>query len=528
MTPNQESVNLLKYNTKFYNIFLALILLTGFFLRVDNLGTYGFWIDELFHVYAAKSLINNGSLFVPWVGEYTRALPVTYITAFAFKLFGESEFSARILFVITNVVFIFIGFFLVKKIFSKSIALLFVFIMSLSPFAIEMSRECRMYTLFQFAYFLMSVFFIQGFENNNINIKSKSKLPALWTNIIHPNGINYFFLFLSACFGVAALCVHKLTYNFVFVVLSYAILVLLYDIFQNSLRRAWLTKYSFIIGTLVVCFIFIFFFNKELLLSMMKTATNIPKWATYKYDDYSHYRWFLSDGYPALFFIYPISAFYLIKFYRNKGLFFVLSFLVLFLMHSYLFARKSSRYIFYIFPFFIIGATALLERILPILFNEIVKIFNFRSKWFSILIILLLLPSVNYYCYPWLSSLRSINSTSKHPDWKILFLKLKDELNEANVVISTNPRAFKYYFGRDPDYYFISEKQHGYSYDNGLIKNFDQLKNTVEMGNNVYLLCQKHQLYNDGYLNNKMSEYIEKNMHIIPSSPISGILIYKN
>ena len=78
-------------------------------LRFVNLGTHSFWIDELYHVSSAESNIENGSLHVPFKGEYTRAKPITYLTVASFKLLGSSEFAARLPFVAMNLVFILVS-----------------------------------------------------------------------------------------------------------------------------------------------------------------------------------------------------------------------------------------------------------------------------------------------------------------------------------------------------------------------------------------------------------------------------------
>src|SRR5438552_3074421 len=93
---------------------LAFSMAGGLFLRLHGIGRYGYWTDELFHVLAAESYLTDGRLSVPTLGEYTRAKPVTYITAAAFKLLGESEAAARLPFALINVVFIGAGFFLLR------------------------------------------------------------------------------------------------------------------------------------------------------------------------------------------------------------------------------------------------------------------------------------------------------------------------------------------------------------------------------------------------------------------------------
>ena len=99
-----------------------------------------------FHVFAASSYLRDGTLTVPWEAHpYTRALPITMLTALSFRLFGESEASARLLFALANVVFIVVAYRIIRRLFSRTVALVFVIESSLSILSIQMSRECRMY-----------------------------------------------------------------------------------------------------------------------------------------------------------------------------------------------------------------------------------------------------------------------------------------------------------------------------------------------------------------------------------------------
>jgi hypothetical protein len=78
-------------------VFLAAIF-AGSYLRFSRIGDWGFWTDELFHVFAARSYLADGSFDIPWrPDEYTRAMPVILLTALSFRIFGESEVTARFL-----------------------------------------------------------------------------------------------------------------------------------------------------------------------------------------------------------------------------------------------------------------------------------------------------------------------------------------------------------------------------------------------------------------------------------------------
>ena len=152
-------------------VLVLFFVVIGSVIRIQDLGKHGFWTDELLHVIGAKSLLETGSPLVPGKGEYTRAFPITCITALTIKLFGEKEATVRLPFVFFNILLIVIGFFLIHHLFNTNIALIFSFVMAFSPLEMVMSRECRMYSLFQLTYFIGSMIFFLGFEPKYINAK---------------------------------------------------------------------------------------------------------------------------------------------------------------------------------------------------------------------------------------------------------------------------------------------------------------------------------------------------------------------
>ncbi len=85
-------------------LILLAAILTGSYLRFAGIGDKGFWTDELFHVFAARSFLTDGHFDVPWFGSdgYTRAMLVTLLTALSFRFFGENEATARFLFALTR------------------------------------------------------------------------------------------------------------------------------------------------------------------------------------------------------------------------------------------------------------------------------------------------------------------------------------------------------------------------------------------------------------------------------------------
>src|SRR3989338_6722968 len=139
-------------NKKLTYLLLGLILAGGLAIRIHNLSLSSFWIDELFHVNAAKSILATGIPTLEGGSIYMRAWPFTYIVVAFFKFFGVSEITARMPAVIFGVLNIVLVFYMTRKWFGRLTALAASFLMAFYSLFVMMSRECRMYTLFQCLY----------------------------------------------------------------------------------------------------------------------------------------------------------------------------------------------------------------------------------------------------------------------------------------------------------------------------------------------------------------------------------------
>lgn len=437
--------NFLARNKLAVAFLLLLIIGGGLFLRLWDIGKYGFWWDELYHVIPAQSIIENGKPYIPILGEYTRAAPFTYIIATLFKWFGANEIVARMPSLIFNISLIVPAFFIISRFINKTGAFLFVFVMSFSPFMIEQSRECRMYALFQLLYFLMSYFFFIGFENNNKKIMLFKKLESNF-------GISLVYLSICIFLFFVSNNIHKLTYNFAFVVLFYSLTMLAYTIHKEGILLGIRSKYFLVLTIMIGSILFVYIFKKDLLIAMWAIATGLPPWwPASKQPSLNYYRYFLSDNYPALFFIYPLSSLFMIKHLGKKGLFIFSSFAVLFIIHTFLFSRQLDRYIFYFFPFFVLGSVYLFSLMLPSLPGIVKGELKTSSKILKGIAIFSALVAFNIFCYPWLGNSKNVHKTSIGVDFKHFPEHIKNEIKKAKV-ITTHPMHYMYYFNETPDW----------------------------------------------------------------------------
>jgi len=144
-------------------LFLGIILVFAFFLRIYSLGNPPFWIDESISSTASKMILEKG---VPMFDSglfYGRALIFHYLQAF-FLLFGQTEFLARFISVIFGLLTIILAYFIGKE-YSKSGGIISALFMSVFYLEVFFSRQARFYQLFQLMFFLSIYLLYKSKEN---------------------------------------------------------------------------------------------------------------------------------------------------------------------------------------------------------------------------------------------------------------------------------------------------------------------------------------------------------------------------
>lgn len=133
-------------------VFLSIILLFAFFLRVFRLGRPSLWIDESTSTIAAKMILVKGLPIFDSGFLYSRAYLFHYLQSF-FLLFGETELLARFASVIIGLLAIVLVYYIGRE-YSKSGGLISALFMSVFYLEVFYSRQARFYQLFQLLFFL--------------------------------------------------------------------------------------------------------------------------------------------------------------------------------------------------------------------------------------------------------------------------------------------------------------------------------------------------------------------------------------
>ena len=115
---------------------LVLIVVLAAALRFHKLGEWSYWVDELY------SLRASGRQFTEIINR-----PFWIITKFSIDSFGVSAFTLRLFPCIFGILTIILLYFPFKAIFNKRVALMAIFLMTISPWHIYLSQLARWYSL---------------------------------------------------------------------------------------------------------------------------------------------------------------------------------------------------------------------------------------------------------------------------------------------------------------------------------------------------------------------------------------------
>jgi hypothetical protein len=432
-----------------------------------------------------------------------------------FRIFGENEFAARLPFALTAIVFMGIFAASTRRLFSEVVSAVAVFTFAFAPFAIEIARECRFYTIHQLLYFCGSLAIFSGFENRSAVINSAGALrPVDWRWLVAG----------PPCL-LAAFHFQPLTINFGLVAGLYVLVMFVALIVRHGWKTALTSKYSLVLFLGIAALVVVALLHPEEIRGKIREATKIEEWQLSKGYDGAFYRYFLVDHFPAIAFLYPVGAYVALRRYGRTGLFLFLSAAPLLLVHSYVFARKSERYIFYFFPFFLITAAVAIEPMLRWGWDRLrdsLRTEKLRSK---LLAAAFLLPGALVIVHPWFGKSFAVPFRSKHPDWKSLDHLFKNNLRSEQV-ITTNPQAFLYYVGKKPDYYLLAEIRRKHEYEPTLVRSEEQFSNILRTRHNLYFIGAEWNFYNEGFMSEPMRNAVEFQMYPIDHGGDRRILTY--
>ncbi len=390
------------------NLFVIGILfltLYGFVLRVWELGGQSMWIDEGFTVYGSQIINDVGVPYLASGEVYGNGILASYVTALFIKVLPFDPFSpwsARVPAVVFGTALIPALYIFSRKMFGIGcIPILVSAVAAFSYWEIAWSRQARGYAGAAFLIVLALTFLWRYYESGNHRFNLWAILLIALASLFQGSSA---VLFLCVPMVVLTRLVEK-------------------DSHKSRLYPLWIS-----IGLIAAA-------------------------GTAKYmitGSLSSYGWISIMEFPKstlIFFFLSLPALFLVtldnKTYR-PGLFLVVCTLVS-TGSILLFSQVAHlRYLFIIFPLFIILSTYSIKVCIDLLFPDAVKLKN-NILVSTTVIVVLCIPSgaflpANTYWLEW---------GSFQPDFASVFKTIKSQYSEGDKIISNYPRIHKVYMGKE-------------------------------------------------------------------------------
>ncbi|WP_017316201.1 ArnT family glycosyltransferase [Mastigocladopsis repens] len=315
-------------------LFLGFIVSFGFGLRVYHLGFIDFDSDENTSLDASRGILRTGAPIASSGIWYTRGPFYQYLLALWLRIVGDSAVNARFLSVLWGTATLVLIYFFARKITGKVwIALFVTAILAISPWELWYSRNIRFYQVLQFLTILSFWSFFRGF--------------------IEQAGRRYQYVFFIA------LTLTLLTQEISLTILPAFFIGFLYFYRPFRLFKDW----QIVVGSLMTLIIFIFclgFSSIRLLTPLAALSDSTASYLRLHFSDITDLTANLFIGPDRIQTIYSlcflIGFLYFIKVRDNKLLYLCISIIIQVIVVTILCYQSEERYVYAIYPMFIVLA----------------------------------------------------------------------------------------------------------------------------------------------------------------------------
>ncbi len=537
-------------------ILLILLLLIGGFLRLWNLGERSLWVDEVNTVFAAQSMKDTGVPEHPSGVIYNITPLFTKCVSLIYQVLEVDEASSRIPSAIFGILAIILVFYCAKTVFNRSVGLFSVFLMTFSHFEIGWSRVSRPYTLLQVFTLLVVIFFIKGFENPKYNrknfnnvISKQNKFNQLRSSLAHLQISPLWLLLFIAVLGYSYLEINDLM---VFVAGGFCV----YIFFMSLVGLYWKERYKKIINKYSVCSAVIillgviyFLFSQGLQNDINFFLGYTPPWAVESSpvtDNLYLFNFLISSM------KFPIAVFFFLgcvqlMSHRNRlGWILLWVFIVPLFLLSLVFTHRAPRYLFFVYPFFLIISSYGFINIVQNEFEILKKDLIFKYKWlqyciiFAFFIIFLISPWFRFSLKIPFQGDGVTNGAVTTDEWKEAAGIVKYNMKMDDIVITSLPQV-AYYYNVKSDYglnwinlnraeiqSFKNDTGHYIDIYAGIpcIASLDELKQIVESNERGWIIITQYHFEHTKVIPEEVREYIETEFNVAYRTKKGTILIY--
>jgi 4-amino-4-deoxy-L-arabinose transferase-like glycosyltransferase len=432
----------------------------GLGLRLAKLGNAGLAFDESFHAVAAQSLVETGEPNLPSGKPYTRAMLFTKMVALSFSFFGVNEFAARLPSALFGTLSVVLVFLIARKFFGTPVGLLSALFLALSPFQIAWSRECRMYSAFQFLYLFGFYSFYAGFEGFSNSSGKKIGLPSNWaiSRLLDRWNMDLRWLVCAAFIFFISYSLQRLTAFFGISVFVYCLFFGVAAYFKEQKGGVVKSKYFWTLLTIIVGAAIVLILDPSFVQRIKHMLFFSPNWASARKSMPLLYADFLASG-P----LFPIGVLFILGSVQimtrasKTGIYTLVCILVPLGIISLFYSElRGNRYIFNIFALIIMIASYALYNFFDSEAKRLSDLCNtfdwsrYKKIATGVLVgIVLLAFSTSFVLYGYRVIIDYYGKEGplalEHNDWKKAHSYVSRLSTDKDILITTNPLAAHFY-----------------------------------------------------------------------------------
>jgi 4-amino-4-deoxy-L-arabinose transferase-like glycosyltransferase len=388
---------------------LFILLAAGFVLRIYDLGAPSFWMDESISSIAAIALMEKGSPILPSGFMYSRELLNTFLIASSFKIFGITEYSARVPGVLFGTLMILLAYLMGSKWGNKRIGIMAALLVAFSVWEIAWSRQARMYQQLQFFYILSLYLFYEFINHRNLK--------------------NLVFLALSF---LGAVISHVFGYVLIPVFLVYLIIITIKE--RSTMRN--INQKVIVLTALVLGVLLSLSYYKGIIPSIMRTEVNY-------FDTYIDIL--VKDLGIFLFLAVTGGVVLMIKEWK-KGILLGAGLIIPLYFIFFHVLLVATRYLYFVVPILFILAAYFLDLVNDRLDDRKMSGENTANIIVALLLVLTMYFSPAFTFIP--KDRYDLGLYTPQPGFREAYLYVKDNMGQGDVIISTWTPPAQFYLGK--------------------------------------------------------------------------------
>lgn len=499
-------------------------------VNIDHTGFY----DEFYHVLAAQSWLENGTLHVG-DGIYTRSSYFTILISWVFAIFGESLVAARMVSAVAGASLAAAVFWWTASVTSRCAARIAVLLVCLSPINLFLAQIVRFYAIHSLLFWIGAIAvyaLVAGPAQTKRQVALAFAAAVSLTTALS--------LQITTLIGAAGLAV-------------WVAVELLERVPWRGILSSKGRIVAVVIGGFTIAAASFVVISSDLLVHPWTVFRFSPLWAASSQSSIDYYHWWFLNNYPTFWALLPVAFLAACASARRPAIFCAVVFTVVIFLHS-LGGTKGGRYIAYVLPmFFVLWGIALANGIrwLSILTRKAaVEVFGesgtrLTSNLLQPLVFLIVLAFLLASNPAFRLTYKMVARDDQHwpesgpgyrgdPDWSEATPLLRELADDSSVVITSAGIKALYYLGEiefDLSVTNIAETGSEFMTDDRtgglLVGTVESMKLIRECYRSGLVVIEKRHWRNSWAVSDAVADFLEDFAKPVDFPPSTRLLVFR-